>query len=248
MTTRATTSFRKLLAAIGGLWLLATAAGLGPSPVSAEVSFGVNRTLYVAANGTPEENCQSLQDTLTSISDNSATNRYVVNLEPGSYYCGGSSVIVGEWIALVGSGAGHTFVAGTSDNATLGLVHINGSGAQVRSMSITNQYPGTPTYRAIALGIRKLLSAGLINDIRLEDVSVGSTDVAILAYNAQFRAWTSSLGTVEHEGPVGMTAVSTIHYCNLNSITGSAPKRCYLSQELVSGDVYDLNCILPFSF
>ncbi len=85
----------------------------------AGTSLVVNRVLMVGAAGTPTENCQSLLDALAAIDDASSSNAYLLKLEPGHYYCGGTSVVMKEFVSMEGSGREVTLIEGDGAAPTL---------------------------------------------------------------------------------------------------------------------------------
>ena len=74
-----------------------------PSVVGAQTSLTVNRVKWVSAADTDTKNCTALRDTLAAISG-SASNSYLVKLEPGVYACGTNTVSVPSFTAIEGAG------------------------------------------------------------------------------------------------------------------------------------------------
>ena len=210
-------------------------------PARAETSFGVNRIRHVAATGTSEENCQSLKNVLSSISDNSSTNQYLLQLEPGIYYCS-TSVVVGEGIALAGSGKDHTEIRGAVDNNLLGVVHIAGGGVVLRNLSITNLVT-FPSQQSIALSINTFLSSDSLFGIELRDLGLTGLTRSISAQDAEIEVWSSELvGPVVHDSSGGSLYDASFRYTLLPSVQGTGSHSCWFCVDPVTATEFDAAC------
>lgn len=204
-----------------------------PAPAAAGTSFGVNRIRYVEATGTPEENCQSLKDTLSSITDNSFDHRYLVQLEPGRYNCGIQSLVVGGHFVIAGSGKRHTSIYGLIDNNLIGVVHLAGSRSMLRDLTVANTQL-LSQQKAIGISINTFFSDGPLDDIELQDVIVGGSDLAVYANNASIGVWNSYLnGGVQHDAstdPSDPEAVASFYYSILlHGVQGTGTHTCRFS-------------------
>lgn len=216
-----------------------------PDTARSETSLGVNRIRYVAVTGTPEENCQSLRDVLSSIDDNSSTNRYLVQLEPGTLNCGSLAVILGEGIALAGAGVDHSRIEGAVDSPVLGLIHIDDSSVQLRSLTVRNNV-SNPTFGSIGLSIRQVLGGPDITAVHLRDVDIFGNDWSVSASNASFEVWSSYLPSpVSHEKTGDSTPVAFFRYTAVASVGGSAAKACYFCYNPFSGVTLENGCQEP---
>lgn len=230
-----------------GVWTAAAAILLCAATTEAGTSFAVNRIRTVAATGTPTENCQSLRDVLSSITDNSVSNRYLVQLEPGDYDCGTTTVFVYEGIALVGAGLDHTTIEGEVDNNLLGLIHVNGSRVQLRSLSVINQV-NSPSQAVIGVSAFKFLGSGSINGIELRDVQIFGNNYSVKSNNAEISTWGAYLpGTVRHDGTDPSDRNAVFRYSALSGLElpGDAVATCYYCYDPFSSNDLDKSCMPP---
>lgn len=139
---------------------------LGGGSAVAQISIKVNKVVQVDAGGTEQENCQALRDTLASLSGVSASNRFLVRLEPGGYDCGTTAVFVPGGATLEGSGPEQTTIYGMIDNTSLGVVHLVNDGV-LRSLTVDNRNSNA-TFGAIAVSVFDLGSTS--NGVSLEHV------------------------------------------------------------------------------
>jgi hypothetical protein len=92
----------------------------GASWVCAADEVGVTflRTIVVSPVGPAEtDNCNELLDALAGITDNSASNPYLIKLEPGIYDCGFNRVTMKPFVDIEGSGQETTVIR--SDQQTV---------------------------------------------------------------------------------------------------------------------------------
>lgn len=127
----------------GSLLCVAVAllAVVWPGPAGAQVSLSVERTVWVSATGTPEENCTGLRNALDSISGPATLeNGHLVKVGPGRYDCGSTTVNVPAFVAVEGAGIEVTFVTGDQDSVNEGVVTFGpDSGfSELRSMSVAH--------------------------------------------------------------------------------------------------------------
>ena len=161
------------------------------------------RTIVVHPAGpTAADNCDALLAALASISDDSATNPYLVKLEPGVYDCGANGhVVLKPYVDLEGSGEGVTLVqgegrtypgipapgGGTYDNALL----VGASHSQVRSLTLalTQAYStvtsaGATSFSMLHVTVRSAVGGtGILGSVDLTDVTVdmeGGCETALL--------------------------------------------------------------------
>ena len=84
---------------------------VGPRELADDAVFG--STVVVRADGTPAENCTALLAALAATAGASATDRYLVKLEPGIYECTPpTNVVMNEYVDLEGSGQATTVIRG----------------------------------------------------------------------------------------------------------------------------------------
>lgn len=96
------------------------------------------RTVLVSPVGTPAENGTALKNALGGISDTSASNTYLVKIEPGTYDVGSADtpLAMKHYVDVEGSGEGITTItASGSDNLMTGTV-VGAADAELRSLTV----------------------------------------------------------------------------------------------------------------
>jgi hypothetical protein len=102
-------------------------------------------TVVVSPMGTDTENGTALLDALSSITDASATKRYLLSIEPGTYDLGNGSLSMKQWVDIQGSGELNTaIVSGVSDQDCFRHPGtVNGAdNAELRLLTVTNTGTG----------------------------------------------------------------------------------------------------------
>jgi hypothetical protein len=88
----------------------------------------------------------ALLNTINGITDNSATNPYLIKLAPGIYDIGTARLLMKEYVDLEGSGPNVTVITGTVSNGsfppTSGVVN-GASNAEIRFLTVENTGSGT---------------------------------------------------------------------------------------------------------
>jgi hypothetical protein len=132
------------------------------------------RTIVVSPVGpSASDNCDELQAALASLTDNSASRPYVVQLEPGVYDCGTSPVVMKPFVDVEGSGRGVTLITGRH-SAGEGVVQM-GDNTELRSISITNLGgEGTVVFAVVANGV----AAARATDVSATAMNANGTGVA----------------------------------------------------------------------
>ena len=125
-----------------------TAAKIAPGAVNQfKIADGVvtldklnrkNLILVEAAGPTAADNCSALMTALAGITDNSASNRYLVQLGPGTYDCGATRLMMKEFVDLAGSGMMTTKIVGQKDDFFFGIVALTDN-MELRDVSVENQ-------------------------------------------------------------------------------------------------------------
>lgn len=126
--------------------LILQASGGQPCPAG-ETSLGLvslSHTLIVSPNGTPTQNGTALLAAMTLISNSnpSASNPWLLKLEPGNYDLGSASLALLPYVDLEGSGEGTTFISSTigtpgSFPPTSGTL-VAAANSEVRLVTISN--------------------------------------------------------------------------------------------------------------
>lgn len=134
-----------------------TMAKLAPDAV-----FG--RVLVVGADpADPGGNCDALQAALAGTTDNDASNRYLLYLEPGIYDCGTVFVQMKPFIDLQGSGQGVTEITGNSVGV-FGVVNMVAD-TELSDLTVTNLG-----------GTSEISLAGTGTNLRVSDVTARAFD------------------------------------------------------------------------
>lgn len=102
-----------------------------------------SHTFLVGSSGTPTQNGAALLAAMTTISNSnpSATNPYLLKLEPGQYDLGNQSLKLLPYLDLEGSGEGPTLISSTiSSPATppLNATLVAASNSEVRFLNVSN--------------------------------------------------------------------------------------------------------------
>lgn len=98
-----------------GLFVVSVAEGqLVFSDGSQQSSAGAvyTHTVVVNPSGTDTQNGTALLNALGAISGNTSTNRFLLQLEPGIYNLGASSLTLKSWVDIHGSGLTNTIITG----------------------------------------------------------------------------------------------------------------------------------------
>lgn len=155
----------------------------------------IRRTLIVSPNGTPTQNGTALLDAMTAISNTSpsASNPWLLKLEPGNYDVGGSLLVLKPYVDLEGSGQDSTTISSTVTNTgnspNQGALVV-ASNSEVRFLSLAVNSASTN----ISVGI--LVNGGVVN-ARLSYLSInaagGNFNYAVLNYGGNILIQDSSL-------------------------------------------------------
>ncbi len=143
---------------------------LVPGDITAQGGVRVENITWVSATGTAAANCQTLRDFLASLPTSSAFPN-VVQLEPGFYDCGTTTVQVPGLTTLEGAGQ-RTVIFGSIDNPSQGIVTL-GLGAHLSNVLVWNTKT-TPALGAIAIAISGPSASNTLTDVTAL-VSVSTT-------------------------------------------------------------------------
>jgi hypothetical protein len=117
----------------------------------AESATAQIRTVLVSpVPGNPVASGTALRNALAAISSPSATNPWLVKIEPGIFDVGTTSLQMRSWVDIAGSGIGVTTIRGSVDGESLTAGTINGaSNAELRLLTVHATGSGAPN--AIAM-------------------------------------------------------------------------------------------------
>ena len=124
------------------------------------------RTVVVRSGDTDAANGAALVAALNGITGNSATNPWLVKLEPGVYDLGFTALTMKSYVDIEGSGENTTFIKATRGDAsaTSTAAAVLGANAELRDLTITNNSAG-------GYGIGLMTSSG---PTRLRYVTINS--------------------------------------------------------------------------
>lgn len=103
---------------------------------SSEFAGAYKRTVVVSPVGSATDNGAALTNALNGITDASATNPYLLKIEPGVYDLGSSSLNMKPWVDIEGSGEGVTTLTSTRGGFT-GAV-FGASNTELRFLTVKN--------------------------------------------------------------------------------------------------------------
>lgn len=195
-------SLRKSLP-LSPAWLHFVALGLvllfGAGTAGAQI-----RTVLVSpVPGNPAASGTALQAALAGIASPSATNRWLLKIEPGIYDVGSTSLQMRSWVDIEGSGMGVTTIRGSvadpysatihgANDAELRLLTVEASDISTTAIAMANYEASPRIYRVRfsttgngthAWGVRNVNSATLIEECEITVTSTGSA----VAYGLVFR-------------------------------------------------------------
>ncbi len=141
------------------------------------------RTLIVRPVGpTASDNCDELRAALNSIRGNSASNPYLIKLEPGIYDCGSKSLVMRKHVDIEGSGRGITEIRGNPTNV-FGVVRL-ADHTELRHLSVTNLGGGNTVKGIETFSI----GAPRAENFRITDVTVTVSNATGSAIGIQISA------------------------------------------------------------
>lgn len=157
------------------------------------------RIVVVSPSGTEQVNGTALLNALAGITNASATNPYLLKIEPGVYDIAGNSLGMKEYVDIEGSGEKTTLITGTlsssgpelpangvvtgANNAEIRFVSLKNTGTGAFTAALVNSgaSPKISHVTAIASG-SSILSSGIINSAsskpELTDVTVSVSGLA----------------------------------------------------------------------
>jgi hypothetical protein len=119
--------------------------------------------VHVRSEGTPAQNGAALRAALASITDASATKPYVLQLAPGSYELGGTTLAMKPDVSINGAGAEATRITGDIGSHFLSQALVLGAARTVlRGVTITNRGNVDAT-------LHVTLYVGFVSSMRIED-------------------------------------------------------------------------------
>jgi hypothetical protein len=163
------------------------------------------RTVIVSPVGTPAENGTALLNALNGISGASATNPYLLKIEPGIYDVASSTLNMKQYVDIEGSGESTTNITGLggptlskatvkgADNSELRFLTVENKGGDIYGVAIFNDgtSPRLTHVTAIASGgsesnraLANSISKTILVDVTAMVFGLSITNIAILNLNS----------------------------------------------------------------
>lgn len=180
------------------------------------------RTLLISPTGTAVQNGTALRNAVAAISGPSATNQWLVKIEPGIYDFGTQGLQMRSFVDVEGSGMGVTTLTSTVSSFTVGTVTM-ATDSELRNLTVQNTGGSGNDATAVRNG------SGVVSRIRdLRIVSTNATGFRAFAIEVESSTLTArnievsaSGGTAANNGIWGFGGTITVHDSVLSS-TGSA--------------------------
>ena len=115
---------------------------------SDEFQGAYSRTIVVSPGPTEAASGQALLDAIAGISGNSATNTFLVKLEPGIYELGTTPLVTKPFVDIEGSGPLMTVIRSSGSSSTTQGTVMLGTQVELRLLQVRNQ-GGAPQSRAV---------------------------------------------------------------------------------------------------
>jgi|GEM_PF-3278090 len=152
----------------------------------------------------------ALVNALNGISGNSATNPYLLKIEPGVYDIGASGLTMKTNVDIEGSGENATFIVASRGNSSLSSAAaaiIGAINAELRNLTVSNTAPGS------LQGVGLFATSNAV--VRLRDVTLNSTGAATTSYGI-FANGSSSITlirtTITATGIAGASTAVGVHF------------------------------------
>jgi hypothetical protein len=177
------------------------------------------RTLVVSPIGTAVENADALLAALNGITDASATNPYLLKIEPGIYDVGTSPVQMKQFVDIEGSGETATRITGSGSSSSLTGTLKGANNAELRFLTVENT--GGDAY---ATAIRNGLTSPRITHVTAR--ASGTTGSVTALWNESSSAImidvTLSASGGTHTRGVNNTTSSTLTMTNVTATASGA--------------------------
>ena len=177
-----------------------TAAKLAPDAL-------FQNTLVVNAAGPSDaDNCQALLDTLAGITDNSASNSYLIQLSPGTYDCGTARIQMKDFVSLAGAGPAATEITGSYSDTDLATGQIEAaSNSELRGLALNMDFACSADNFLIGL------AGNSVSDFRAADleISIETSFAGCITFGASLISSSAVLTTLEARATQTASADST---------------------------------------
>jgi hypothetical protein len=153
------------------------------------------RTMLVSPKTTPTESGTALLNAINGITDASASNPYLLIIEPGIYHIGTSSFQMKSYVDVEGSGQTVTTIRGNIDSSSAGVV-LGANNAELRNLTVENTGGGNDciaiynsgaspqiTDVTAKAGASSVLSSGIVNNAASPTITMVSVEATSSVYN-----------------------------------------------------------------
>lgn len=198
--------------------------------------------ITVVHDGADSTSGTTLVNTITGITDASASNQYLVRIGPGTYDLGTTELAMIPYVDIEGLGEDVTTITSDPGGSTVG-VFSGADNAELRHMTIKNTGGSStaagihiddtsPSFKNVTITVTG--GTGTINGFKIEE-NAGTTDVALehVTINAT-ASGTNSTGMLVLDG-----ATVTVKDSIINVAGGSTDNRGIEVQNTASVSVYD---------
>ena len=156
--------------------------------------------MRVRGDRSPAENGTALRAALASITDASATKPYVIQLAPGVYELGGTTLAMKPDVSIAGAGADTTRITGDQGQGTLGQALVLGADRTLlRDVTVVNRGDVRTAFHTVLA-----VSGGAtmrIEDAVLEGRTSGASAYALAAGGSSVEVNDSRLTSGSEENP-----------------------------------------------
>ena len=186
---------------------------------SSDFASAYRRTVVVSPVGSATQNGAALKSALSGITGASATNPYLLKVEPGVYDVGNSNtpLTMKEWVDIEGSGEGVTKIVASGTAGNTGTV-VGASNSELRFLTVENT-GGTGD----AIAIFNPYTSG--STLRLTHVSAaasGSSTHNIGVVNHAAVTMTDVTATASGAGPLNIGVANNITSPTMTGVTARA--------------------------
>lgn len=186
------------------------------------------RTIVVRSTGTPAQNGAAMIAAVNSITNPSATNRWLIKLEPGEYDVGTAGFQGKSFVDLEGSGRNTTYVTGATNGPIINMPQVS----EVRELLALHP-GGTANATAIQLSTGALGAAAARRVTAVSSAGTGATHAVLITG--------TGLGRLE-DSQMQVTVTAGSAYGVLSQANGQPIiRRCTFQVSGSGGTAYGIN-------
>ncbi len=135
------------------------------------------RILTVTGGDADLNNGKKLISALDSITDNSATNPYVIKVEPGIYDLDGTWLTMKNYVNIIGSGDTVTEIKTSVEGTNTSGAVLMATNSILKDLKVTNDVPGASQF---VIGVNGACNLDLLESVTVKISSASSTATASL--------------------------------------------------------------------